>query len=85
MPEKPLHRWQVDARADEARREGVPALDQPTFYIERYDAVSRAKRPWLLRWRIALFSFMSRNSAHAVDRFRIPSQELVEIGRRIEL
>ena len=68
-----------------ARREGLPAWDRPTFYIERYDAVSRSKRPWLTRWRVALFAFMSRNSAHAVDRFRIPSKELVEIGRRIEL
>ncbi|SED11610.1 potassium transporter Kup [Bradyrhizobium erythrophlei] len=68
-----------------ARREGLPAWDRPTFYIERYDAVSRPKRPWLSRWRIALLAFMSRNSAHAVDRFRIPSRELVEIGRRIEL
>ncbi|APG09777.1 potassium transporter Kup [Bradyrhizobium japonicum] len=68
-----------------ARREGLPAWDRPTFYIERYDAVSRSKRPWLSRWRVALFAFMSRNSAHAVDRFRIPSKELVEIGRRIEL
>jgi KUP system potassium uptake protein len=68
-----------------ARREGLPAWDRPTFYIERYDAVSRSKRSWLSRWRVALFAFMSRNSAHAVDRFRIPSKELVEIGRRIEL
>jgi KUP system potassium uptake protein len=68
-----------------ARREGLPAWDRPTFYIERYDAVSRSKRPWLTRWRVALFAFMSRNSAHAVDRFRILSRELVEIGRRIEL
>ncbi|TWA95837.1 potassium transporter Kup [Bradyrhizobium stylosanthis] len=68
-----------------ARREGLPAWDRPTFYIERYDAVSRSKRPWLSRWRVALFAFMSRNSAHAVDRFRIPSKELVEIGRRIQL
>ena len=68
-----------------ARREGFPAWDRPTFFIERYDTVSRSNRPWLTRWRVALFAFMSRNSAHAVDRFRIPSNELVEIGRRIEL
>jgi KUP system potassium uptake protein len=32
-----------------------------------------------------IFAFMSRSSAHAVDRFRVPSNALVEIGRRIEL
>jgi KUP system potassium uptake protein len=68
-----------------AKREGLPAWHQPIYYVERYDAISRANRPWPTRWRIALFSLMSRNSAHAVDRFKIPSSALVEIGRRVEL
>lgn len=68
-----------------AKREGLPAWDQPIYYVERYDPISRANRPWPTRWRIALFSLMSRNSAHAVDRFKIPSKALVEIGRRVEL
>jgi KUP system potassium uptake protein len=69
----------------QAKEQGVPAWDQPTYYIERYDPISRKRRPAISRWRVALFAFMSRNSAHAVDRFRIPSNSLVEIGRRIEL
>jgi KUP system potassium uptake protein len=68
-----------------ARREGLPAWDRPIYYVETYDPISRANRPWLTRWRISLFSFTLRNSAHAVDRFKIPSKTLVEIGRRVEL
>ena len=68
-----------------ARKEGLPVSDEPTYYIERHDPIGRQSRSVVSRWRIALFAFMSRNSAHAVDRFRIPSNALVEIGRRIEL
>jgi KUP system potassium uptake protein len=69
----------------QAKEEGVPAWDRPIYYIERYDPVSRKGRSAMSRWRVALFAFMSRNSAHAVDRFSIPSNALVEIGRRVEL
>jgi KUP system potassium uptake protein len=68
-----------------AKKDGVPILDEASYYIERNDLVSRKHRNPLSRWPIALFSFMSRNSAHAIDRFKIPSSALIEIGRRIEL
>jgi KUP system potassium uptake protein len=68
-----------------AKKDGVPVLDKASYYIERDDLVSRKHRNPLSRWRVALFSFMWRNSAHAVDRFKIPSSALIEIGRRIQL
>jgi KUP system potassium uptake protein len=68
-----------------AREDGVPVVDEASYYIERGDFRSRQHRNALSRWRIALFSFMSRNSAHAIDRFKIPASALIEIGRRIEL
>src|SRR6195256_133570 len=68
-----------------AKKDGVPVLDEASYYIERDDLISRKHRNLLSRWRVALFSFMSRNSAHAIDRFKIPSSALTEIGRRIEL
>jgi KUP system potassium uptake protein len=64
---------------------GLPDLRNAIYYIERDDIVSRPRRRAVSKWRMALFSFMFRNSAHAIDRFRIPSGALVEIGRRIEL
>jgi KUP system potassium uptake protein len=63
----------------------VPSLKGATYFIEREYLVSRKGQNVLARWRIALFSFMSRNSAHAIDRFQIPADSLVELGRRIEL
>ena len=68
-----------------AKKDGVPVLDGASYYIERNDVVSRKHRNPLSQWRVALFSFMSRNSAHAIDRFKIPSSALIEIGRRVEL
>jgi KUP system potassium uptake protein len=69
----------------QGRRGGSLTRDEPIYYIERHDPISRQNRSIVSRWRIALFAFMSRNSAHAVDRFKIPSNALVEIGRRVEL
>ncbi|HZC95921.1 MAG TPA: KUP/HAK/KT family potassium transporter, partial [Bradyrhizobium sp.] len=70
---------------DAARKQGVPVVSDAVYYIERNDLVSRSHRHVLVRLRVALFSFMSRNSARAIDRFKIPSNALIEIGRRIEL
>ena len=56
------------------------------IYFGAADEVVRSnKRTELLRWRLQLFAFMFRNSAHAADRFNIPSAKLVEISRRIEI
>jgi KUP system potassium uptake protein len=68
-----------------AKKDGVPVLDEASYFIERYDVISRKNRNALSRLRVALFSVMSRNSAHAIDRFKVPSAALTEIGRRIEL
>lgn len=68
-----------------AKKDGVPILDEASYFIERYDPISRKHRSYLSRWRVALFALMSRNSAHAIDRFKIPSVALTELGRRIEL
>ena len=68
-----------------AKKDGLPVLNEASFFIERFDPISRINRSYFSRWRVALFSFMSRNSAHAIDRFKIPSAALTELGRRIEL
>lgn len=68
-----------------AKMDGVPVLDNASYYIERNYLISRKHRNPLSRWSLEIFSFMSRNSAHAIDRFKIPPSALTEIGRRIEL
>jgi KUP system potassium uptake protein len=75
----------LPAAIAQAKREGLPAWERPTYFVERYDPVSRAGRSLPSRVRIKLFAFMVRNSTHVVDRFRIPVDALVEMGRRMEL
>jgi K+ transporter len=36
-------------------------------------------------WRQAIFSFLHRNAVHLDDRFTLPEDRFVEIGRRIEI
>ena len=75
----------LPAAIDLACQQGIPPIGNATYYIERDHVISRRRRRMLSRARVNLFSFMLRNSAHAIDRFRIPSEALIEIGRRIEL
>jgi K+ transporter len=37
------------------------------------------------RARLLLFAFMLRNAARAVDLFRIPTDNFIEIGRLVEI
>jgi KUP system potassium uptake protein len=64
---------------------GGPRLSEATYFIERHDVVSLKSRTLLFRSRTTLFAIMLRNSAHVIDRFKVPSNALFEVGRRIEL
>lgn len=69
----------------QAKHDGLPAWERPIYYVERYDPINRPGNSLTSRWRTGLFGFMVRNSAHPVDRFRMPTNALVELGRRMEL
>jgi KUP system potassium uptake protein len=68
-----------------AKTTRLPIEDKLIYFVERNDLVSRHHRDPISRLRVTLFSFMFRNCAHAIDRFKIPANSLIEIGRRIEL
>ena len=68
-----------------ARRYGGPVLCEAPYFIERLDVVSGKSRALLSSVRIGMFSTMLRNSARVIDRFKVPSSELTELGRRVEL
>jgi KUP system potassium uptake protein len=69
-----------------AKEHGCPLDVRNALYLVERDQVTIQNRWGILdRCRIRLFSFMFRNSAHAVDRFNIPAQRLMEIGHRVEL
>jgi KUP system potassium uptake protein len=69
-----------------AKSFGAPIDPGNVVYFGAADEVVRStKRAKLARWRFPLFAFMFRNSVHAVDLFKIPSQNFVDIGHRIEI
>jgi KUP system potassium uptake protein len=55
-----------------------------TYFLGRESLVS-TKRPGMARWREHLFSFMTRNSQKATDFFKLPADQVFEIGIVVEL
>jgi KUP system potassium uptake protein len=66
-----------------AREQGLD-LDPGTtsFYVGRENLVM-AEPPGMARWRARLFMFMSRNAADATSFFRVPPDQVIEIGVRL--
>jgi KUP system potassium uptake protein len=54
------------------------------FYIGRENLVM-ADPPGMARWRLGLFLFMSRNAADATSFFRLPPDQVIEIGVRMAI
>jgi KUP system potassium uptake protein len=59
-------------------------LEHLTFFLGR-ETVLATNRPGMALWRESLFSFMSRNAQRATAYFRIPSQQVVELGIQVEI
>ena len=55
-----------------------------TFFLGRETLIS-TERPGMARWREKLFAFMSRNAARATAFFRIPADQVFEVGVQVEL
>lgn len=54
-----------------------------TYYVGREKIVSRADGKGLPTWKRLIFATMERNSAQATDFFRLPVEQVVEIGRQV--
>lgn len=65
---------------------GLPGLemDRTTFYLGRETLIPTDK-PGMAIWREHLFAFMSRNATPATAFFRIPAEQVFEVGVQIEL
>ena len=60
-------------------------LDDAVYFVA-YDEVVRSKtHPRLAAWRRMLFAFMYRNAVRAADRFDLPVDKSLEVGRQIAL
>ncbi|MCB2147315.1 MAG: potassium transporter Kup [Deltaproteobacteria bacterium] len=68
-----------------ARAQGLD-MDPETasFYIGRENLVL-AEPPAMANWRANLFMFMSRNAADATSFFRLPADQVIEIGVRLAI
>lgn len=60
-------------------------LDNAVYFGTRDLVVRRPGSPLFSHWRLPLFAFMYRNAVKMVDRFNIPSRDVVEIARQIEI
>jgi KUP system potassium uptake protein len=69
-----------------AKDKGCPLdLDDAVYFVARDEVVPAKGVHRLPAWRRMLFGFMYRNAVHAADRFDLPGDKLLEVGRQIEL
>jgi KUP system potassium uptake protein len=66
------------AKALDIRIEGT------TFFLGRETLVA-SERPGIAEWRAKLFAFMSRNALRATAFFKIPPNQVFEVGAQVEL
>jgi KUP system potassium uptake protein len=66
----------------------VKSLDIPiagtTFFLGRETLIA-SERPGMSHWREQLFAFMSRNAMRATAFFKIPPDQVFEVGAQVEL
>jgi KUP system potassium uptake protein len=66
----------------------LKGLDIPiqgtTFFLGR-ETLLASDRPGMALWRERLFSFMSRNALRATAFFRLPPDQVFEVGAQVEL
>ena len=70
---------------DRARAYGVDArFEATTFFLGRETLVP-GPRPGMARWRERIFAFMSRNAQRATAFFRIPPDQVFDVGVQVEM
>jgi KUP system potassium uptake protein len=69
-----------------AKELGCPVhLDDAVYFAARDDVVASPSHPRLWAWQRMLFAFMYRNAVRASDRFDLPPERFLEIGRQVRL
>jgi len=70
----------------QAQGQGCPIQTDDVLYLGSHDEVIRnPTTPRLPAWQRRLFAFMYANAIRAPDRFELPPERFVEIGRQIAL
>jgi KUP system potassium uptake protein len=69
-----------------AQDQGCPLnLEEAVFFAARDEVVRSKTRPRLPGWRRMIFAFMYRNAVRTPDRFDLPAERFLEVGRQVEL
>ena len=69
-----------------AHAKGCPLNLDDAVYFASHDEVIRSEtKPRLAGWRRVLFAVMYRNAVRAPDRFDLPADQFLEVGRQIAL
>jgi len=90
--------WRVEAKHGFMEMPDVPAIlrearakgaqidcDDVTYYVGHETIVPRDDGKGIPRWQEMIFSLMGRNAARLSDYLKLPWDEVVEIGREIEI
>jgi KUP system potassium uptake protein len=65
---------------------GLPVdVEHITYYLSQVTIISTPRHSGMMRWQEKLFSFMYRNSLAATAFFNIPAEQVVELGRHVEI
>ena len=71
-----------------AHERGFPVVPDDGLFMVAADEVVRNRTLGQIRlrsWRRIAFSFMYRNAVHSADRFRLPANRVVQVGRLVGL
>jgi KUP system potassium uptake protein len=72
----------------ELGRADVPGLNldpgQMSFFVGRFN-VKSTERPGMARWRERLYAGLARIATHPTEFFRIPADQVIELGAEVEI
>jgi KUP system potassium uptake protein len=90
--------WRATANFGFMERPDIPVLlaeakergcdispDDVTYYVGHETVVSREDGSGLPEWTEVLYAAMERNAAHVTDFFKLPPDQVVEIGRQVAI
>ena len=90
--------WRTSVRYGFMERPDIPAvlqrlkmrgcaidLTDVTYYVGHETVTAAVDGKGLSRWQEKLFASMERNAAHVTEYFRLPTDQVVEIGRQIAI
>ena len=60
-------------------------IESVTYYLGRATLIPSDKLPGMALWRDHLFSYLAHNAARATDFYRLPPEDVVELGFHVEI